>query len=311
MKLMYVVATIAFVSMLFSGSIVIAEQEIDTGCSVDDIDNDHVHSLNESEDSIKYHISIDEKSDCARVSIEHDGNEKRPVTARIDLDGYTLDRHFFEIDPNDMWSKSWDLSNQYDATQSEHEVLISTSASALETTIDEDFDLDDPDIPAQRITDVELVEAVDDDGDRVAQANVTFENPSPHAHPGEMFVHTEETHGVGTLAQVPIGEEEETRYVLLEDDPDDPIEGEIRYNSEGIDQDEGIRDQVWFRGEIDGDTTFQREEFEPVSYPDEQNSYRYGGDDTEDADGTAVRYLLGALAIAGGLGLVILKRYRL
>jgi hypothetical protein len=214
------------------------------------------------------------------------------------VDGLRISDEFPELDPGETWNKTWDFSEQYDVTRDNHSISLTTTGPNLETTIQKDFDLSDPDIPAQRIADVELVEATNDDGDQIAQAAITFENPSMHANPGEVFVHTEETHGSGELALVPIGEEEATTYVDLDDDPDSTIEGEIRYNAQGINQDNGVRDQMWFRGEVDGEVTFQRQEFEAVGYAGEDDAYRY------DDSPLIAQYIPPRRYVAGGVLIV-------
>ncbi|MFC7210804.1 hypothetical protein ACFQL3_09990 [Natronoarchaeum sp. GCM10025321] len=214
-----------------------------------------------------------------------------------------------ELDPGETWNKTWDFSEQYDVTRDNHSVSIGTTGPDLETTVQKDFDLSDPDIPAQRIADVDLVETTNEDGDPIAQAAITFENPSTHANLGEVFVHTKETHGSGELALVPIGEEEATAYVDLNDDPDSTIEGEIRYNAQGINQDHGVRDQMWFRGEVDGDVTFQRQEFEAVGYAGDDDAYRYDDPPLIVQYIPPYRYIAAGVMIAGIVLIAGARRY--
>ena len=45
-----------------------------------------------------------------------------------------------------------------------------------------------------------------------------------------------------------------------------------------LDEDKGLRDQVWFRGTADGETEWQREPYEPVGYRNSEDPYRYDND---------------------------------
>lgn len=262
-----------------------------------------------TDSNVEYDISINKTSNCARVNVSKYDSTTWPIRIRLHVDDQRIKRTNPELEPGESWNTTWDFSQMYDVTNDTHSVRVSTTGPDLEANIEKDFDLSDPDIPAQRITDVDLVETTNEDGDRIAEAAVTFENPSPHANPGEVFVHTSETDGSGDLALVPMSEETATTHIELDDDPDDTIEGEIRYSSEHINEDEGVREQVWFRGEVDGDVTFQREEFEPVAYPTEDDAYTYDDEDSVLQHVPPTRHLAAGLLVAGVLVTVVSRRY--
>jgi len=258
-------------------------------------DASNTEKLETTEDEIEYFILIDKDQECGTIRLSNTGDDFRIVLVSIFTDEKDILNPAPELEPGENWSTTWDFSQDYDVTNDTHSVRVSTTGPDLEANIEKDFDLSDPDIPAQRITDVHLIEETNEDGDRIAKAAVTFENPSPHANPGHVFVHTTETHGESDLALVPMSEETATSYIELDDDPDSTIEGEIRYNTELIHEDAGVRDQVWFRGEVGGEVTVQRQEFEPVAHPTEDDAYRY------DADESVLEYLPPSEQLAAGV----------
>jgi len=264
-------------------------------CTVSETNDSEIVKISEMDSNVEYNVTIDKKADCTRIDITKYDSTTWPVRVFLYVDGERISRVNTGLDPGDSWNTTWEFSEKYDVTRDTHSVEVLTTGPDLEAEIEKDFDLADPDIPAQRITDVDLVEDVNDDGERITMAIVEFENPSPHAHMGEVFAHTKETHGSGDLALVPLEEETATSEIVLEEDPDSTIEGEIRYNSEGVNQDEGVRDQVWFRGEVGGDVTVQRQEFEPAEYPGEDDAYRY------DYDGSLLEHIPPSEQLAAGV----------
>ncbi|MCL9814949.1 hypothetical protein [Natranaeroarchaeum aerophilus] len=278
-------------------------------CEIVHDSTSNTEKLESTEDDIEYFILIDKERECGTIRLSNTGDELGIVLASVFVDDEDILNTSPELEPGEKWSTTWDFSQKYDVTNDTHSVRVSTTGPDLEAAIEKDFDLADPDIPAQRITDVDLDEGTNEDGERIAEAIVTFEDPSPHGHGGEVFVHTEETHGSGELALVPMSEQTATSKIELDDDPDGTIEGEIRYSAEGVNQDEGVRDQVWFRGEVGGDVTVQRQEFEPAEYPGEDDAYRY------DSDGSVLEYippsehLLVGVVLSGVLPIAVMRRY--
>ncbi|QSG03143.1 hypothetical protein [Natranaeroarchaeum sulfidigenes] len=272
-------------------------------------DASNTEQLETTEDEIEYFILIDKDQECGTIRLYNTGDDFRIVLVSIFADEKDILSPSPELEPGENWSTTWDFSQKYDVTNETHSVRVSTTGPDLEANIEKDFDLSEPDIPAQQITDVHLNEEIDEEGDRIAKAAVTFENPSPHANPGHVFVHTTETHGESDLALVPRNEESATSYIELDDDPDGTIEGEIRYTTELIHEDAGVRDQVWFRGEVDGNVTVQRQEFEPVAHPTADDPYRYDTNESVSEHIPPSEQLVAGLLIGGVLVIVIGRRY--
>lgn len=278
-------------------------------CHIAEERTSSIEKVESTEDGIEHLILIDKEKECGTVRLSNTRDESGIVLVSISVDDRNILNPAPELEPGESWNTTWHFNQKYDVTNDTHSVRVSTTGPDLEANIEREFDLSDPDIPAQRITDVDLVEKTNEDGERIATTVVTFENPSPHANPGHVFAHTPETHGQSDLAIVPKGEETATSSIELDDDPDSTIEGEIRYNTELIHEDEGVRDQVWFRGEVGGEVTVQRQEFEPVAHPTADDPYRYDAGDSVLDYLPPSEQLAAGILIGGVLVIGIRRRY--
>jgi hypothetical protein len=206
------------------------------------------------------------------------GESGLPPSVLLRVDGHRSSKESSELEVGETWTATWDLNETYNVTKEQHRVGVYTFGPELETTTERKFNLTDPDIPATRIKNVEVVETTYQ-GESRAAVDIVLENPSPRAYSGYIYAHTVETHGDRASGTVPIDEEIDVTRIILRERPDQEIEGELRLTTEDLDEAEGLRDQVWFRGTVDGDTEWQREQYEPVGYRNSEDPYRYSKDE--------------------------------
>lgn len=234
---------------------------------------------NESKfDEYNINIMINKLEHSASVEYTKLNETDLSTSALLIVDGHRFRNESPEMEAGETWTATWDLNETYNVTKEQHRVGVYTFGPELETTTERKFNLTDPDIPATRIKNVEVVETTYQ-GESRAAVDIVLENPSPRAYSGYIYAHTVETHGDRASGTVPIDEEIDVTRIILRERPDQEIEGELRLTTEDLDEAEGLRDQVWFRGTVDGDTEWQREQYEPVGYRNSEDPYRYSKDE--------------------------------
>jgi len=201
----------------------------------------------------------------------------RPSVSFV-IDEYHESREGPKLNNSEHWSTKMDLSRRYNVSKDFHNVEIYTLGDDLNQTLEREYNLEDPDIPAARIQDVEVVETTYN-GEPTAAVDVVFENPSPRAYGGYVYAHTLQTISARDVALVPVNENTTVSRIHLREGPDEVVEGELRMTTARLDEDKGLRDQVWFRGTADGETEWQREPYEPVGYRNSEDPYRYDTDE--------------------------------
>lgn len=194
------------------------------------------------------------------------------------IDGHHENVEGPSLKSGDQWSTTLNLNNLYDVNRNNHSIEVYTLGPNLNTSLEKEYDLEDPDIPATRIRDVEVVETTYN-GEPTAAVDVVFENPSPRAYGGYVYAHTLQTISARDVALVPVNENTTVSRIHLREGPDEEVEGELRMTTARLDEDKGLRDQVWFRGTADGETEWQREPYEPVGYRNSEDPYRYDDDE--------------------------------
>jgi len=108
-----------------------------------------------------------------------------------------------------------------------------------------------------------------------------------------------------TSGSVYIGQTEHTHTLPLNEDQGEVIEGELRLVPEHTENNDSIRDQVWFRGKAGGDVTIRNETYKPVAGLWRTNHYEYGKEPNEDVlDGVDRSNWFDATAVVGGAVLV-------
>lgn len=244
----------------------------------DEYDEAGIYSKETTSDGYVINISIDEAQDRAAVSYRKTNESKREPAPLIKIDTKRFRKSSPDLNVGDSWNSSWDLRKAYDARKNTHNVSVFTIGPSLNTTTHYEFDLTDPNTPATRIEDVEVIETTRD-GEETAALDVEVVNPALRSYPTSLFIHTFDTHGLKRSAIIPPGENRTVERIYLNERPGEEVEGELRLTSARLDEDRGVRDQVWFRGTADGETEWQREEYEPVAYRGaNQSGYRYGND---------------------------------
>jgi hypothetical protein len=260
-------------------TIVVSTVVVATSSSVTAIQEKNTTLTNESEfGSYNIKIKIDKSNDSASAEYTELNETDIPGTPLLVVDGHRFSKESSELEVGETWTATWDLNETYNVTKEQHRVGVYTFGPELETTTERKFNLTDPDIPATRIKNVEVVETTYQ-GESRAAVDIVLENPSPRAYSGYIYAHTVETHGDRASGTVPIDEKTDVTRIILRERPDQEIEGELRLTTEDLDEAEGLRDQVWFRGTVDGDTEWQREQYEPVGYRNSEDPYRYSKDE--------------------------------
>jgi len=216
----------------------------------------------------------------------------------IEIDGYQERKDAPELEVGDEWSTTVDVATWANVSKDNHNVTVTIYGRDFNTSFHKDYDLEDPDIPATRIRDVEVIETRND-GERTAAVDIVLENPSPRSYAGKVYIHTIKSTQRSGLGTVPIRTEREVARVHLREGPDEDVEGELRLTTTHLDEDTGLRDQVWFRGTADGETEWQREPYEPVEYRSSDDPYRYTKDEGFfESIGLPIEYAAGAGVIA-------------
>ncbi|GAA0681161.1 hypothetical protein ACFQDG_02820 [Natronoarchaeum mannanilyticum] len=241
------------------------------------------HHIQKSQEDINtsqgYDIYANISSDnVATVEYEKNGRTIARPLATFTVDGYPEQFEGPSLDKGENWSVSVDLNNRFNVSKSSHQVEVVTLDNSYDRTIEKEYDLEDPDIPATRIQDVEVIETTYD-GEPTAAVDVVFENPSPRGYSGNVYAHTLQTISARSVAIVPVNQNTTVSRIHLREGPDEEVEGELRMTTARLDEDKGLRDQVWFRGTADGETEWQREPYEPVGYRNTEDSYRYDTDE--------------------------------
>ncbi len=205
------------------------------------------------------------------------------------------------------------ISDILSVTRTTHSVSVhgwGENASA-NFTFRKEIGTDSPErYPVPEIVDTELVGNPSEERTGLYLA-VTIRNPGEQSYDTYIYVHTNETDGNRAPAGVPLGKNRTTAYVPLNEDPSDHVQGEVRLYHGSVANDSGIRDQVSFEGSLDGETTFEKERFDPITPPYEDNAYEYGSEDGGgDDDGVSLgdrivpATALAALVVAGLSGLL-------
>jgi len=92
--------------------------------------------------------------------------------------------------------------------------------------------------------------------------------------------------------------------------------GEVRLYRGSVQNDSGIRDQIYFQGSLDEGVEIRNESFEPIRPPYEENSYEFTPNVTDESRGgsldTDVLFATGlAFGVVVGVSLVIGFLFRL
>ncbi|SNZ02391.1 hypothetical protein SAMN06269185_0010 [Natronoarchaeum philippinense] len=226
--------------------------------------------------------------------------EKSLFKPEVDLkiDGYKVSRSGPTLENGGTWSTNVNLSNKYNVSKKNHSVRVSSFGVVVNTTLTKQYDLENPNIPATRIQNVEVVETKHD-GEPTAAVDVVFKNPSPRVYGASIYAHTLKTNLRTGNAMVPRNQTTMVTRLHLREDPDEMVEGELRMTTTRLNKDKGLRDQVWFRGTADGDTEWQREPYEPVGYISGENPYTYSKDEgLLESYGLSTRQVLGGGVLA-------------
>ncbi len=267
-KLKILIILVMCISLPFYG-VVIASPSI----------NNFYHTQEGINTSQGYDVSISiSKDDIATVKYEKVGETLVRPSATFAIDGYVKQSEGPHLNTGENWSATINMSTRYNVSKDYHTVEISTLADNYNDTIYKEYDLEDPDIPATRIRDVEVVETTYN-GEPTAAVDVVLENPSPRAYGGYVYAHTLQTISARDVALVPVNTNTTVSRIHLREGPDEEVEGELRMTTARLDEDKGLRDQVWFRGTADGETEWQREPYEPVGYRNSEDPYRYDDDE--------------------------------
>jgi len=245
-----------------------------------------------------------------------------PTNETEEYAGYVVDvydwRHYEvsqSLAPNETKRQEYVINDTLSITRTTHSVSVhgwGENASA-NFTFRKEIGTDSPArYPVPEIVNTELVENPSE-GRTGLYLAVTIRNPGEQSYDTYIYVHTNETDGNRAPAGVPLGKNRTTAYVPLSEDPSDHVQGEVRLYHGSVANDSGIRDQVYFEGSLDGETEFEKESFEPITPPYEENAYEYGNEDGgDDGDGTGVSLgdrivpatALALLVVAGLSGLL-------
>jgi len=220
------------------------------------------------------------------------------------IDGHHENRDGPSLKTGERWSTTLNLSTMYNVSRLDHDIEVYTVGPRLNTSLKREYNLEDPDIPATRIQDVEVIETTRND-EPTAAVDVVLENPSPRAYSGYIYAHTLQTSWARAIGTVPVDQNTTVARIYLREDPDEEVEGELRLTTARLDEDRGLRDQAWFRGTADGETEWEREPYEPVGYENGEDPYRYDSDDEGllESIGMAPKYAAGGIAL--GIGFLI------
>lgn len=236
--------------------------------------------INSTENTTEgYRIAINFTSDHnITINYTRVGDTVFDPSVSIIVDKYRESRNSSALEVGGTWKTTYNLTNLYDVSSFNHSIEVYTLGPQFNTTLTKEYDLADPNAPAPHIEDVEVIESTYN-GDRTAALDVVFENPSPRYYQAYVFAHTLETRSIKRGASVPVRNKTTVTRIHLREGPDEEVEGELRMTTARLDEDRGLRDQVWFRGTADGETEWQREAYEPVGYQNSEDPYRYDNDE--------------------------------
>jgi len=187
------------------------------------------------------------------------------------------------LEPDERTREQWTFNDTMAITRTNHSVSVhgwGENASAR-FNYTKEIGTDNPErYPVPEIVDAELVDSASRNRSGLFLA-VTLRNEANRTYKTAIYVHTNQTQGERVPTFVPQETDARTVYVPLEDDPFEPIQGEVRLYRGTVKNDSGIRDQIYFEGTLDGDTDIENESFEPITPPYEDDAYEFDDGEKE------------------------------
>ena len=245
-------------------------------------------------DNIKYEITANWENNSIHIEFTNGNQHESRFRYAIFLNLNRFHSYNSRLSKNETVEKTFDISEQLKASKENHTIKVNVKDDSAE------FTGHDP-ITEQRTSKMETPYITNISiepstwADASAEVRVTVMNPSIHDYDTDIAVHTDWTRTSREIrfranstntVEVPISEATDGPLDELTDD----ISGELRLLFGAPDDPAHAFDQASFEGSVDGETEFEREEYEPIESID---SYDGADSDTKrfvDEYGT---YLLG------------------
>ncbi|WP_162991573.1 hypothetical protein [Halostella salina] len=269
--------------------------------------------INETENltsgnGINYKVRFDSTENKIHVFAENSNDFKQPASFYIDVDDQTNQHRTLELASGETWNRSWNVSNSIDAMQDNHTVEFIAYNATTKFNFTREIDASNsPGVPTPRITDIELVEAKVY-GEQTTAVRVAVENPAKQLYSSIIIVNTRETTYSRRVANA-APQNDTTRLVPLEEDPDTLIAGEVRLHYGNLSVAEEGFDQREFVGRVDGELAVYNRTYEPIEPHWSRNqTYHYENESVEqqieaNEEHTTLDY---AIVAAGGLVTLLL-----